>query len=65
RMPLSEKELQSDKYEKGISCHHCIDMMTDKKYERVSERQRQVELAEKKQQQHIGVSQEKGKADYR
>jgi len=65
RMPLPEKELQSDKYEKGISCPHCIDMMTDEKYERVSERQRQVELAEKKQQQHIGVSQEKDKAHYR
>jgi len=62
RMPLAKKELQSDKYEKGISCPHCIDDMTDEKYERVSERQRQVELAEKKQQQHIGVSQEKDKA---
>ncbi len=65
RMPLSDEELQSDKYEKGISCPHCIDEMTDEKYERVSERQRQVELAEKNQQQHIGVSQEKDKADYR
>jgi UPF0176 protein len=65
RMPLSETELQSEKYEKGITCQHCIDDMTDEKYERVSERQRQVELAEKKQQQHIGVSQEKDKANYR
>ena len=65
RMPLSDKELESDKYEKGISCPHCIDSMTDEKYERVSERQRQVELAEKKQQQHIGVSQEKGNANHR
>ena len=39
--------------------------MTDEKYERVSERQRQVELAEKNQQQHIGVSQEKARADHR
>ncbi len=64
RMPLSEKELQSDKYKKGISCPHCIDDMTDEIYERVSERQRQVELAEQKQQQHIGVSQEKSKAGH-
>jgi UPF0176 protein len=64
RMPLSEIELQSDKYEKGISCPHCIDKMTDEKYERVSERQRQVELAEQNKQQHIGVSQEKVRADY-
>ena len=63
RMPLSADELQSDKYERGISCPHCIDEMTDKKYNRVSERQRQVELAEKKQQRHICVSQDKVKAD--
>ncbi len=61
RMPLSVEELASKKYEKGISCPHCIDNMTDKKYERVSERQRQVGLAEERHQQYIGVSQEKGK----
>jgi len=58
-MPLSKEELESDKYEKGISCPHCIDNMTDEKYIRVSERQHQVELAENKQQQHIGMSQGK------
>ena len=63
RMPLSKEELQSDKYEKGISCPHCIGSLTDEKYMRVSERQRQVELAENRQQQHIGLSQQTGKAD--
>ena len=63
RMPLSKEELQSDKYEKGISCPHCIGSLTDEKYMRVSERQRQVELAENRQQQHIGLSQQSGKAD--
>jgi len=65
RMPLSEAELQSDKYQKGISCPHCIDALTDERYQRVSERQRQVELADKNKQQHIGVSQSKVKADDR
>ncbi|MFT5426034.1 MAG: UPF0176 protein [Gammaproteobacteria bacterium] len=63
RMPLSKEELQSDNYEEGISCPHCIDSMTDEKYIRVSERQRQVELAENRQQQHIGVSQQSDKSD--
>lgn len=58
RMPLSREELQSEKYRKGISCPYCIDSLTDEKYARVSERQRQVELAEKRQQQHIGLSQQ-------
>jgi len=61
RMPLSKEDLQSDKYQKGISCLHCIDSMTDKKYQRVSERQHQVELAENRHQQHIGVFQPSGK----
>ncbi len=63
RMPLSKEELQSEEYEKGISCPNCIASLTDEKYMRVSERQRQVELAEKRQQQHIGLSQEPDKAD--
>lgn len=58
RMPLSKEELTSDKYKKGISCPHCIDGQSDEKYQRVSERQRQVELAENRKQQHIGVSQQ-------
>ncbi len=63
RMPLSKEELQSEEYEKGISCPNCIASLTDEKYMRVSERQRQVELAEKRQQQHIGLSQQPGKAN--
>lgn len=63
RMPLSKEELQSDNYVRGISCPHCIDSMTAEKYVRVSERQRQVELAEKRQQQHIGISQQLNKSD--
>ncbi len=57
RMPLSKEELKSADYEKGVSCPYCINAMTEKKYARVSERQRQVELAENRQQQHIGASQ--------
>ncbi len=63
RMPLSKEELQSEEYEKGISCPNCIASLTDEKYMRVSERQRQVELADKRQQQHIGLSQQPGKAN--
>ncbi len=60
RMPLSREDLQSEKYGKGISCPQCIDSLSDKKYKRVSERQRQVELADSRAQKHIGVSQQSG-----
>ena len=61
RMPLSKEDLQSEKYRKGISCPHCIDSLSDERYRRVSERQRQVELAESRHQQHIGLSQRSDK----
>ena len=55
RRPLSEKDLKSKSYEKGISCAHCINEKTDRQRERFSERQRQVELAKKRNQKHIGA----------
>lgn len=63
RMPLSKQELKSNDYVKGISCPHCVDDMTDEKFVRVSERQRQVELAENRHQQHIGVAHHSSKTD--
>ena len=57
RYALSPQDMESEHYVKGISCPHCIESMTESKYQRVSERQRQVELAQQKNQQHIGVAQ--------
>lgn len=56
RHALSPQDVESEHYVQGISCPHCIQAMTESKYQRVSERQRQVELAEKTGQQHIGAS---------
>lgn len=61
RRPLSEEEQRSDAYVRGVSCPHCIGTMTDEKYQRVSERQRQVTLAEGREQQHIGTPQPSNK----
>ncbi len=55
RRPLSEEDLQSKSYTKGIACAYCINEKTDNQRERFSERQRQVELAKKRNQKHIGV----------
>ena len=54
RMPLSEEEMLLDSYEKGISCLHCIDEKTDEDRARFRDRQKQVELAKKRGQTHIG-----------
>ena len=55
RRPLSEKELQSNLYQKGISCTYCINETSDAQRTSFRERQQQVELAEKRNEKHIGV----------
>ena len=55
RRPLSEKELQSNIYQKGISCPYCINETSDAQRASFRERQQQVELAEKRNEKHIGV----------
>jgi UPF0176 protein len=54
RMPLSPEELQSDKYTPGISCPHCYDKTSEQKKAALTERQRQVILAKKRGETHIG-----------
>ena len=55
RRPLSEKDLQSNLYQKGISCSYCINETSDAQRASFRERQQQVELAEKRNEKHIGT----------
>ena len=55
RRPLSEKDLLSNLYQKGISCPYCINETSDAQRASFRERQQQVELAEKRNEKHIGV----------
>ncbi|MES2283177.1 MAG: rhodanese-related sulfurtransferase [Pseudomonadota bacterium] len=57
RDPLSEEDRQSPLYELGVSCAHCHDATSDEQKAGYRERQRQVELAEKRQAAHIGLRQ--------
>ncbi|MDO6719669.1 rhodanese-related sulfurtransferase [Psychrosphaera sp. 1_MG-2023] len=54
RMPITEEEKQSEHYTVGISCPHCIDKVTDEQRERFAERQKQMELAKQRGEEHIG-----------
>ncbi len=54
RHPISDEDMQSEHYQKGVSCPHCIDEKTEAQREGFRERQRQVELAEARNQKHIG-----------
>ncbi|MFC5523479.1 rhodanese-related sulfurtransferase [Polaromonas jejuensis] len=57
RDPLSAQDRQSPLYELGVSCAHCHGRTTEEQKRGYRERQRQVELAEARQQAHIGVRQ--------
>jgi len=54
RMPLAPDDFEKKEFEKGVSCHLCIDSNDDVRKERFRERQYQVELADKRGKHHIG-----------
>jgi UPF0176 protein len=58
RMPITEEDKESEHYLAGIHCHHCYDSHNDVHYQRVSERQKQVQLAKARGRKHIGDASE-------
>jgi len=54
RMPITEQEKQSEFYQQGLACHHCHDVVKDDRKARFAERQKQVELAKQRGEEHIG-----------
>ena len=54
RHPLSPDEMNSSHYIKGISCPYCYDKLTNEKKSSVIERQKQIELAKLRGEDHIG-----------
>lgn len=54
RMPITEEEKQKPEYEEGVSCHHCIDNVTEEQRARFAERQKQMKLAQERGEGHIG-----------
>ena len=55
RDPLNDADRTSPLYELGVSCPHCHGQTTDTQKAGYRERQRQVELAEARQKEHIGA----------
>lgn len=54
RRPLEPEDLRHRDYEPGVSCHQCIGETSEADRERYRERQRQIELARKRGDTHIG-----------
>ena len=57
RVPLSPEELESPQYTPGISCPHCYDKTSEAKKAALTERQKQVILAKKRGEAHVGKKQ--------
>lgn len=55
REPVSAQDKNSPLYELGVSCPKCHDTKTESQKQGARERQRQVELAARRQQAHIGA----------
>ena len=53
RMPITAEEMQSEHYQKGVSCPHCYDKTSTEQKERFAERERQIQLAKARGEKHI------------
>ena len=58
RMPITEDDKLSKKYIQGVACPDCFDKTTEDQKSRYMSRQKQVELAKKRNQKHIGPKEE-------
>ncbi|MEP1743866.1 MAG: rhodanese-related sulfurtransferase [Kangiellaceae bacterium] len=59
RMPITKQEQQSEQYQQGVSCPHCFDKTSDEQKARYLERERQIQLAKMRGEEHIGGDAEK------
>ncbi len=54
RYPITQEEMQSDKYQEGVSCPHCFYRVTAEQKQRFAEREKQILLAKQRGEEHIG-----------
>ena len=54
RFPITEDDKQSEHFVVGVSCPHCFDKSTEEQKARYAERQRQIDLASKRGEEHVG-----------
>ena len=58
RLPITEDDKQHVNYQKGVSCHRCYGKHSEEQMKRYEARERQVSLAKKRGETHIGSSME-------
>lgn len=55
RMPITDNDKQHKRYVHGVSCPHCYNKTSAGQRERFAERQKQMDLAKSRGEQHIGA----------
>ena len=54
RMPITEAEKDSEHYVQGVSCGYCVDQYSDEQRKRFADREKQMQLAKTRGEQHLG-----------
>lgn len=54
RLPITEEDKASEYYQPGVSCPHCFDKISASQRQRFEERERQIQLARARGEQHLG-----------
>jgi UPF0176 protein len=54
RLPITEEEMRSKDYIKGVSCPHCVNQHNEIQKQRHQEREKQNQLAKERGETHIG-----------
>ena len=62
RRPITEDDKQHSDYQRGVSCHKCINEQSDEQRARFSERQKQIDIAKSRGEQHIAQKFERDQA---
>lgn len=55
RHPITAEDKSSELYQQGVCCPHCYDSLTGEQKARFAERQKQMELAAQRGEQHVGA----------
>lgn len=54
RLPITEADKADPRYQQGVSCPHCHDKLSEEQKIRFSEREKQMQLARRRGEAHIG-----------
>ncbi|MEP2651414.1 MAG: hypothetical protein ABJH06_05395, partial [Paraglaciecola sp.] len=55
RLPITEEDKQSEQFESGVSCPKCFGTHSEEQIARFREREKQVNLARERKEEHLGT----------